>query len=104
MPVSARAAVCRGKDQPFVIEPVTLDALRPDELLIRIVACGICHTHLAVRDGQLPVPLPVVMGHEGSGTEARRPASPAAATEARTDFMGISRQGYAGYAHQPDGL
>ena len=67
MPVSARAAVCRGKDQPFAIEPVTLDALRPDELLIRIVACGICHTDLAVRDGQLPVPLPVVLGHEGSG-------------------------------------
>jgi len=67
MTTPARAAICRGKDQPFGIEEVTLDDLRGDELRIRIVACGICHTDLAVRDGQLPVPLPVVLGHEGAG-------------------------------------
>jgi len=67
MTVSARAAICRGPDEPFAIEDVELDELRPDELLVRIVASGICHTDLAVRDKQLPVPLPVVLGHEGSG-------------------------------------
>jgi aryl-alcohol dehydrogenase len=46
---------------------VELDGLRPDELLVRIIACGICHTDLAVRDAQLPVPLPIVLGHEGAG-------------------------------------
>ena len=56
MTTPARAAICRGHDHPFTIEPVTLADLRPDELLVRIVACGICHTDLAVRDAQLPVP------------------------------------------------
>jgi aryl-alcohol dehydrogenase len=67
MTTTARAAICRGHDHPFTIEEVTLDALRPDELRVRIVACGICHTDMAVRDAQLPVPLPCVLGHEGGG-------------------------------------
>ncbi|WP_428334824.1 NAD(P)-dependent alcohol dehydrogenase [Novosphingobium sp.] len=67
MTTLAQAAICRGKGEPFAIEDVRLDDLRPDELLVRIVACGICHTDLAVRDGQLPVPVPIVLGHEGAG-------------------------------------
>lgn len=67
MTTTARAAICRGNQEPFKIEDVELDALRPDELRIRIVACGVCHTDMAVRDEQLPVPLPVVLGHEGAG-------------------------------------
>jgi aryl-alcohol dehydrogenase len=67
MTTLAHAAICRGHEHPFTIEPVELAELRPDELLVRIVACGICHTDLAVRDAQLPVPLPVVLGHEGAG-------------------------------------
>ncbi|KPL69525.1 geraniol dehydrogenase [Erythrobacter sp. SG61-1L] len=67
MTTQAQAAICRGNSVPFTIEDVTLDDLRPDELRIRIVACGVCHTDMAVRDEQLPVPLPVVLGHEGAG-------------------------------------
>lgn len=67
MTTQATAAICRGHDHPFSIEPVTLADLAPDEILVRVVACGICHTDLAVRDAQLPVPLPVVLGHEGAG-------------------------------------
>jgi len=67
MTTQAKAAICRGKHAPFAIEDVELDDLRADELRIRIIACGICHTDLAVRDGQLPVPLPIVLGHEGAG-------------------------------------
>ncbi|RKF21025.1 NAD(P)-dependent alcohol dehydrogenase [Altericroceibacterium spongiae] len=67
MATKARAAICHGNSEPFKIEDVELAALRPDELRIRIVACGICHTDMAVRDQQLPVPLPVVLGHEGAG-------------------------------------
>jgi aryl-alcohol dehydrogenase len=67
MTVSARAAICRGNEAPFSIQDVAIDDLRPDELLIRIVACGICHTDMAVRDQQIPVPLPAVLGHEGAG-------------------------------------
>jgi len=67
MTVKARAAICRGKDQAFDFREVDLDDLRPDEILVRIVASGICHTDLAVRDGQIPVALPAVLGHEGAG-------------------------------------
>jgi aryl-alcohol dehydrogenase len=67
MTTNAQAAICRGHEQPFTIEQVELADLAPDELLVRVVACGICHTDLAVRDEQLPVPLPVVLGHEGAG-------------------------------------
>ena len=67
MTTTAKAAICRGNREPFSIEEITLDDLRPDELRIRVVACGICHTDMAVRDEQLPVPLPVVLGHEGAG-------------------------------------
>ncbi|WP_324699188.1 NAD(P)-dependent alcohol dehydrogenase [Novosphingobium sp. RL4] len=67
MTTGARAAICRGNTAPFTIEDVELDALRDDELRVRVVACGVCHTDMAVRDAQLPVPLPVVLGHEGAG-------------------------------------
>ncbi|WAT19229.1 NAD(P)-dependent alcohol dehydrogenase [Aurantiacibacter sp. MUD11] len=67
MTTPARAAICRGNKEPFSIEDVELDELRPDELLVRVVACGVCHTDMAVRDEQLPVPHPVVLGHEGAG-------------------------------------
>lgn len=67
MATAARAAICRGKDTSFTIENIELDALRPDELRVRMVACGICHTDIAVRDEQIPVPLPAVLGHEGAG-------------------------------------
>ena len=67
MTTPARAAICRGNSEPFKIEDVELDDLRPDELRIRVVACGVCHTDMAVRDEQLPVPHPVVLGHEGAG-------------------------------------
>ena len=67
MTTKAEAAICRGHDHPFTIEPVELADLAADEILVRVIACGICHTDLAVRDAQLPVPLPVVLGHEGAG-------------------------------------
>ncbi|MCW2388024.1 aryl-alcohol dehydrogenase [Sphingobium sp. B1D7B] len=67
MTTSAQAAICKGGEAPFAIEAVTLDEPRADEVLVRIHACGICHTDMAARDGQLPTPLPMVLGHEGAG-------------------------------------
>jgi aryl-alcohol dehydrogenase len=62
-----RAALCRSPLAPFSIEAVTLEPARAGELRIRLVGCGICHTDMGVRDGQIPVGLPIVLGHEGSG-------------------------------------
>lgn len=58
------AAVLRDPAADFVIEDVTLDEPRDGEVLVRLVASGICHTDLAFRG---IVPLPVVLGHEGAG-------------------------------------
>ena len=67
MSTAAQAAICYGDDKPFAIEAVTLETPRADEILVRIHACGICHTDMAARDRQLPTPLPMVLGHEGAG-------------------------------------
>jgi aryl-alcohol dehydrogenase len=61
------AAVVREKAQPFTIEELELDTPRADEVLVRIVATGLCHTDLLMRDQYYPVALPVVLGHEGAG-------------------------------------
>ncbi len=65
------AAVTREKAQPFVIEEVEIDEPRSDEVLVKVVATGICHTDMVVRDQWLPVPLPIVLGHEGAGIVER---------------------------------
>lgn len=65
------AAVAREKEQPFSVEELELESPRADEVLVRIVATGMCHTDLIVRDQWYPVPLPSVLGHEGAGVVER---------------------------------
>ncbi|MEV6424427.1 NAD(P)-dependent alcohol dehydrogenase [Streptomyces sp. NPDC051662] len=65
---STRAAVCRADtDDPFDLEELGIDDPRPDEVLVRFTAAGLCHTDLEVAAGRMPTPLPVVAGHEGAG-------------------------------------
>ena len=66
-----KAAVVRKKGGPFQIETLSLDEPRPDEVLIRIVATGMCHTDMVARDQLYTVPLPIVLGHEGAGVVER---------------------------------
>jgi aryl-alcohol dehydrogenase len=63
------AAVLKGARQPFIIEDVELGTLRPDEVLVRLVATGICHSDmtLANQAGPFVLPFPIVLGHEGAG-------------------------------------
>jgi len=66
-PVSQKitAAILERPDAEFSLEPVELDAPRDDEVLVRIEACGICHTDSKARHR---LALPAVLGHEGAGT------------------------------------
>jgi aryl-alcohol dehydrogenase len=64
---AAKAAIVRGKGAPFVIEDVQIGPPTANEVLVRIVAVGICHTDAIVRDQYYPFPLPGVLGHEGAG-------------------------------------
>lgn len=61
------AAVARSHGAPFTIETLELDDLRHNEVRVRLVATGICHTDASIRDGIYPTPLPAVLGHEGAG-------------------------------------
>jgi len=62
-----KAAVAWAPDRPFTIETCDLAEPGPGEAVVRIVACGICHTDLAVKHQHVPIPLPMVLGHEGAG-------------------------------------
>ena len=62
------AAVTPAKGSCFELRELELPPLRPDEVLVRVAASGICHTDLICRDQWYPVPLPAVLGHEGAGT------------------------------------
>lgn len=67
MKVRIQAAIVRKKQEAFSIEEVELEEPRAGEILVRVVATGICHTDLVTREGLLPTPFPVVLGHEGAG-------------------------------------
>jgi len=62
------AAVVPVRSAQFEIETLDLAAPLADEVLVRVVASGMCHTDLHARDGYFPnLPYPVVCGHEGAG-------------------------------------
>lgn len=61
------AAVVREAEKPFVFEELELDAPGAGEVLVKIHSTGVCHTDIGVRNQWLPVPLPLVLGHEGAG-------------------------------------
>lgn len=62
-----QAAVSREAGKPFSLETLQLDEPRDDELRVRIVGVGLCHTDLVGAAGALPLRLPAVFGHEGAG-------------------------------------
>ena len=62
------AAVVPARSAPFEIQQLDLAGPQPDEVLVRIVASGMCHTDLHARDGYFAnLPYPIVCGHEGAG-------------------------------------
>ncbi|MEO6944883.1 MAG: Zn-dependent alcohol dehydrogenase [Lacisediminihabitans sp.] len=62
-----RAAVLRELNTPLTIEDIILESPKAGEVLVRIEASGICQSDVATAKGIIPNPLPVVLGHEGSG-------------------------------------
>jgi S-(hydroxymethyl)glutathione dehydrogenase/alcohol dehydrogenase len=63
-----RAAVLEGFGQPLVVQEVDLAEPKAGEVLVRLVACGVCHTDLYTASGADPSGyVPCVLGHEGAG-------------------------------------
>ena len=65
--MQTRAAVVEAQGQPFTLTDVELDEPREDEVLVRMVASGICHTDLTMGSFLPPEMFPHVFGHEGAG-------------------------------------
>jgi len=75
--MQTRAAVVEGRDQPFTMADVELDEPRDDEVLVRLVATGLCHTDITMGHFLPPEMFPNVFGHEGAGVvEAVGPQVP----------------------------
>ena len=83
-----QAAVTDAEGAPFAVQTVEVDEPRPDEVLVKVAAAGVCHTDLIVRDQWYPVPLPAVLGHEGAGVVERVGAN--VAKVAPGDRVGMS--------------
>lgn len=60
-------AIATGPKAPFEVAEVDLEEPRADEVVVRVVGAGLCHTDLVARDKEYPVPHPLVVGHEGAG-------------------------------------
>ncbi len=65
--MQANAAVMPEQHGRWVIETLEVADPGPNEVLVRVVASGICQTDVHARDGFAPIPCPAVYGHEGAG-------------------------------------
>lgn len=62
-----KAAVFRSESEPVVVTDVDLAGPKSGEVRVRIAAAGVCHSDLHIKRGEWDAPVPMVMGHEGSG-------------------------------------
>jgi S-(hydroxymethyl)glutathione dehydrogenase/alcohol dehydrogenase len=63
-----KAAVLADDRPGLVVTRIPVPVPRADEALVRVTACGVCHTDLHVIKGEVAFPRPAVLGHEISGT------------------------------------
>ena len=62
-----RAAILHEFNKPLTIEEVEVAEPQVGEILVRILASGICHSDLSAYHGFWMSPLPIILGHEGAG-------------------------------------
>lgn len=65
--MNIHAAVVNEPGAAFQLESIHLGPVRPDEVLVRIVGVGLCHTDIVAQMGAFGIAGPVVLGHEGAG-------------------------------------
>lgn len=65
--MNIRAAVLESVNAPFRIREVELSPPQGGEVLVRVAACGVCHSDWHVVTGDTAHPLPAILGHEGAG-------------------------------------
>ncbi len=67
MATKMKAALCLEFGKPLVVDEIWIDDPRPNEVKIKISACGICHSDITYIDGGWGGQLPNLFGHEGAG-------------------------------------
>ena len=67
MSMTTRAAVCREPGRPWEITELELDDPQANEVRIKFMAAGLCHSDDHIQKGAAPMRMPVVGGHEGAG-------------------------------------
>ncbi|MBM3347754.1 MAG: Zn-dependent alcohol dehydrogenase [Betaproteobacteria bacterium] len=63
-----KAVVAREANRPVVVEAIDVESPRRDEIMLKVAACGVCHSDLSAINGTIAAPLPMILGHEGAGT------------------------------------
>jgi S-(hydroxymethyl)mycothiol dehydrogenase len=77
MAQSVRGVIARGKGQPVELTSIVVPDPGPGEALVRVQACGVCHTDLHYREGGINDDFPFLLGHEAAGlVEAVGPGVP----------------------------
>jgi aryl-alcohol dehydrogenase len=103
--VRITAALVPEKGAPFRLEALELADPGPDELMVRVAACGVCQTDVHGRDDYFGIPFPCVFGHEGAGTVERvgaavtkvRPGDRVVMTSPSCGNCAACRRGLPGY-------
>jgi S-(hydroxymethyl)mycothiol dehydrogenase len=67
MPSEVRAVVARAKGAPVTVETIVVPDPGPGEALVKVQACGVCHTDLHYREGGIGDDYPYLLGHEAAG-------------------------------------
>src|SRR3954470_13784155 len=63
----AKAVICRELNKPVVVEEIEVEGPRRGEVSVKLAACGVCHSDLSATNGTIPLPPPLVLGHEAAG-------------------------------------
>ncbi|MFN0092584.1 MAG: S-(hydroxymethyl)mycothiol dehydrogenase [Acidimicrobiales bacterium] len=67
MAQQVRGVVAKAKGEPVTIETITVPDPGPGEAVVKIQACGVCHTDLHYREGAITDEFPFLLGHEAAG-------------------------------------
>ncbi len=68
MPQTVRGVIARSKGAPVELVDVVVPDPGPREAVVRVEACGVCHTDLHYREGGINDEFPFLLGHEAAGT------------------------------------
>ena len=68
MTQTVRGVISRKKGEPVEVVDVVIPDPGPGEVVVDIIACGVCHTDLTYREGGINDEYPFLLGHEAAGT------------------------------------